>query len=158
MLEETIKSAVEEKDQTLPYPTIDEYVEKMERKEAENRKFSKNEKYLMNLVSVRTTSSDQKESSNKDTKTPDIEPPPTKEFCFSIGVIGNQKEEELEKEEPKRGDKTKKVKNKKKSPLNKRPLSEEELKIKREWNRLVKKSLRTWKLKLIQRCDLKKPP
>ena len=52
----------------------------------------------MNLMSVRTTKTDRKESSNKDTKPPDIEPPPTKEFCFSIGVIGDTKEEEPEKE------------------------------------------------------------
>src|SRR3954464_12690982 len=157
MIQETNKAAVEEKNEESHYPTIDEFVERMERKEEENRELSRNEKYLMNLMSVRTTKTDRKESSNKDTKPPDIEPPTTKEFCFSIGVIGNQKEEEPEKEDPKRGDKTKKVKNKKKSPFNKRPLSEEELKIKREWNRLEKKSLRTWKLKLIQRCDLKKP-
>src|SRR3954470_21815552 len=158
MIQETHKAAVEEKNEEFHYPTIDEYVERMERKEAENRELSRNEKYLMNLMGVKTTKIDLKESSNKDTKPPDIEPPPTKECCFSIGVIGNQKEEVPEKEEPKRGDKTKKVKNKKKSPLNKRPLSEEELKIKREWNRSVKKSLRTWKMKLVQRCILKNPP
>src|SRR5436189_2117644 len=112
MIEETTKQAVEEKSGTFRYPTIDEYVERMERKEAENRELCRNEKYLMNLMSVRTTKNDLKESSNKDTKPPDIEPPRTKEFCFSIGVIGNQKEEEPEKEETKRGDKTKKVKKK----------------------------------------------
>src|SRR5436189_2742992 len=120
MIEETTKQAVEEKSGTFRYPTIDEYVERMERKEAENRELSRNEKYLMNLMSVRTTKIDLKESSNKDTKPPDIKPPPTKKFCFSIGVIGDPKEEEPAKGEQKRGDKTKKVNNKKKSPLNKR--------------------------------------
>src|SRR5881628_1414988 len=58
MIQETNKAAVEEKNKEFHYPTIDEYVERMERKEEENRELSRNEKYLMNLMSVRTMKTD----------------------------------------------------------------------------------------------------
>ena len=49
MVEEIGKPAVEKVNERPDYPTIDEYIEKIESKEAENKELSRNEKFLKNL-------------------------------------------------------------------------------------------------------------
>src|SRR5436853_183526 len=54
MVEEIGKSAVEKTNELPAYPTIDEYLERMESKEAGKKELSRNEKFLKNLMSVQT--------------------------------------------------------------------------------------------------------
>ena len=158
MVEEIGKPAVEKLNEHPSYPTIDEYIERMENKEAEKKELSGNEKYLKNLMSVRTLKPDSKRKPNKVDERTRIEGSKLTESCFSIGVIDSSRSTKAANKEIVREDKKMKVKQKKKSSLNSRPLTEEEMIIKREWNRAVRRSVRAWKLKLIQKLSVQNPP
>ena len=91
---------------------------------------SGNEKFLKNLMSVQTMKTDSKRNSNKVDKRSEIELLQINESCFSIGIMDNLKSKRIVNEESVREDKKMKAKQKKKSSLNSRPLSDEEMKIK----------------------------
>src|SRR3954464_15919533 len=101
--------------------------------------------------------------SEKNSDPPDIKPTirgsvQLQESCSSTNEIDKSKNEETRRKEGRREDKSIKVKNKLKSSLETRPLTEEKVSIQREWNREATKSLRRWRMKLIKRCKLKDPP
>src|SRR4051812_29325010 len=91
--------------------------------------------------------------SEKNNDPPDIEPtvqgsPQLQEFCFSTNAIDQSENEEAIRRERRREDKSIKVKNKLKSSLETRPLTEKNVSSQREWNREVTKSLKRWRMKL----------
>ena len=89
-------------------------------------------------MSVQTLKPESKRNSNMVDERTRIEASKLKKSCFSIGIIESSKSMEAAKEEIVREDKKMKVKQKKNSSLNSRPLTDEEIKIKREWNRAVR--------------------
>src|SRR5438270_12341641 len=73
MVEEIGKPAVEKVNERPEYPTIDEYIERMENKEAEKKELNGNEKFLKNIMSVQTRNTNLKRNSNKIDKQTEIE-------------------------------------------------------------------------------------
>ena len=91
MVEKIGKPAVEKLNEHPSYLTIDEYIERMESKEAEKKELSGNKKFLKNLMSVQTLKHESKRNSNKVDERTRIEASKLKESCFSIGVVKIQR-------------------------------------------------------------------
>src|SRR5438270_9075289 len=116
MIEEVDKVKKDELGEIFIYPTLEERLKMIEKKEAEGEELSRNEKYLKHLMSVSTPMVKEKRKMLEDPlphEPPDNERQLNRECCFSINIIDKSKNEEAIKSVKGRGDESKKSRSEK---------------------------------------------
>src|SRR3954471_15949783 len=101
MIEEVNKEKKDELSEIFSYPTLEECLKMIEKKEAEGEKLGRNEKYLKRLMSVSTPMVREKQKRRKDPlpNEPPDEGQQNRDYCFSLNEIDESKsEEEIERD------------------------------------------------------------
>src|SRR5436190_11685404 len=111
MIDEVNKEKEDELGEIFSYPTLEERLKMIEKKEAEGEELGRNEKYLKRLMSVSTLMVREKQKRRKDPlphEPPDKGQQQNDGYCFSINVIDKSKGEEAIERDRGREDESKK--------------------------------------------------
>src|SRR5436190_745653 len=110
MIDEVNNEKEDELGEIFSYPTLEERLKMIEKKEAEGEELGRNEKYLKRLMSVSTPMAREKQKRRKDPfpNEPPDEGQQNRDYCFSLNEIDESKSEEEIERDRGRGDESKK--------------------------------------------------